>query len=61
MFLYIVEHFREMTREQREHLRHQALHGTDIVQSVIRLCAMNLLLHNVGPRRCKSTRCGANS
>ena len=49
MFLYIVEHFREMTREQRDHLRHQALHGTDIVQSVIRLCAMNLLLHNVGP------------
>jgi type I restriction enzyme M protein len=38
-----------MTREQRDHLRHQALHGTDIVQSVIRLCAMNLLLHNVGP------------
>jgi type I restriction enzyme M protein len=49
MFLYIVEHFREMTREQRDHLRHQALHGIDIVQSVIRLCAMNLLLHNVGP------------
>ena len=49
MFLYIVAHFREMTREQRDHLRHQALHGTDIVQSVIRLCAMNLLLHNVGP------------
>jgi len=49
MFLYVVEHFREMTREQRDHLRHQALHGTDIVQSVIRLCAMNLLLHNVGP------------
>jgi type I restriction enzyme M protein len=48
-FLYIVEHFREMTREQRDHLRHQALHGIDIVQSVIRLCAMNLLLHNVGP------------
>jgi type I restriction enzyme M protein len=49
MFLYIVEHFAEMTREQRDHLRHHALHGVDIVQSVIRLCAMNLLLHNVGP------------
>jgi type I restriction enzyme M protein len=49
MYLYIVEHFAEMTREQRDHLRHHALHGVDIVQSVIRLCAMNLLLHNVGP------------
>jgi type I restriction enzyme M protein len=49
MFLYIVDHFREMTREQRDHLRYEALHGIDIVQSVVRLCAMNLLLHNVGP------------
>ncbi|MEB3170344.1 MAG: N-6 DNA methylase [Synechococcaceae cyanobacterium] len=49
MFLHIVAHFREMTREQRDHLRYQALHGIDIVQSVVRLCAMNLLLHNVGP------------
>ncbi|MFN9631668.1 MAG: class I SAM-dependent DNA methyltransferase, partial [Cyanobacteriota bacterium] len=49
MFLYIVENVREMTREQRDHLRYQALHGIDIVQSVVRLCAMNLLLHNVGP------------
>lgn len=49
MFLYIVEHFREMTLEQRDHLRYEALHGIDIVPSVVRLCAMNLLLHNVGP------------
>jgi len=49
MFLHIVAHFREMTREQRDHLRYEALHGIDIVQSVVRLCTMNLLLHNVGP------------
>jgi type I restriction enzyme M protein len=49
MYLHIVNTFPAMTREQRDHLRHQALHGVDIVQSVIRLCAMNLLLHNVGP------------
>jgi type I restriction enzyme M protein len=49
MYLYIVNTFPAMTREQRDHLRHQALHGVDIVSSVIRLCAMNLLLHNVGP------------
>ena len=39
----------EMTREQREHLRLDALRGVEIVQGVTRLCAMNLLLHNVGP------------
>jgi len=49
MYLHIVNTFPAMTREQRDHLRHQALHGVDFVQSVIRLCAMNLLLHNVGP------------
>lgn len=49
MVLHIVNTFTAMTREQRDHLRHEALHGVDIVQSVIRLCAMNLLLHNVGP------------
>lgn len=38
-----------LTREQREHLRREALRGVEIVQSVTRLCAMNLLLHNVGP------------
>jgi type I restriction enzyme M protein len=39
----------ELTREQREHLRLDALRGVEIVHGVTRLCAMNLLLHNVGP------------
>lgn len=39
----------EMPREQREHLRLEALRGVEIVPDVARLCAMNLLLHNVGP------------
>lgn len=39
----------DLTREQREHLRLDALRGVEIVQGVTRLCAMNLLLHNVGP------------
>ncbi len=39
----------DLTREQREHLRLHALRGVEIVQGVTRLCAMNLLLHNVGP------------
>jgi type I restriction enzyme M protein len=37
-----------MDRDQKAHLRDQALHGTDLVDSVVRLCAMNLLLHGIG-------------
>jgi type I restriction enzyme M protein len=53
-FLLAAHHFlttrhQEMPREEREHLRLQALRGVEIVQDVTRLCAMNLLLHNVGP------------
>lgn len=35
--------------DQKRHLRLDALHGIDIVDSVVRLCAMNLLLHGIGP------------
>jgi type I restriction enzyme M protein len=38
-----------MSREQKRHLKHDALRGIDIVDGVARLCAMNLLLHGVGP------------
>lgn len=38
-----------LTREDREHLRLNALRGVEIVQGVTRLCAMNLMLHGVGP------------
>jgi len=37
-----------MDRDQKAHLRNQALHGVDLVDSVVRLCAMNLLLHGIG-------------
>lgn len=46
---WIQEHYPELTREQRDHLRLEALRGVEIVHGVTRLCAMNLLLHNVGP------------
>ena len=38
-----------LTRSQKKHLKLQALHGVEIVDSVTRLCAMNLLLHGIGP------------
>lgn len=46
---WLTTEHKEMTREQREQLRLDALRGVEIVQGVTRLCAMNLLLHNVGP------------
>ncbi len=38
-----------LTAEQKRHLRLSALWGRDIVDGVTRLCAMNLLLHGIGP------------
>jgi len=47
---YIVRHHGEtMSREEKRHLKYEALRGIDIVDSVARLCAMNLLLHGIGP------------
>ena len=45
---YIVQHHRTMNREQLEHLRNDALHGWEIVDSAARLGVMNLYLHGMG-------------
>jgi len=44
---YIASH-NTLDREQWDHLRHQALHGWEIVDNTARLCVMNLYLHGVG-------------
>jgi type I restriction enzyme M protein len=47
---HILEHHRKaMDREQLQHLKLRALHGVEIVDQVTRMCAMNLMLHGVGP------------
>jgi len=46
---YIADHNPNLDREQKRHLKLQALTGYEIVDSVTRLCAMNLLLHGIGP------------
>lgn len=43
------KHNPRLTKEQRDHLRLEALRGVELVASVTRLCAMNLMLHSVGP------------
>lgn len=35
-------------RDKLRQLRHDSFHGTDIVDEVVRLCAMNLYLHGIG-------------
>jgi type I restriction enzyme M protein len=45
---YITHHY-SMDVEQRRRLKLETLHGVDLVDGVSRLCAMNLLLHGIGP------------
>ena len=37
-----------LDRDEKEHLRFEALHGNEIVDNTARLCVMNLLLHGIG-------------
>jgi type I restriction enzyme M protein len=46
---YIVYHYPTLDKDQKRHLKLDALHGVEIVDNVTRLCAMNLLLHGIGP------------
>ena len=39
--------------DEKRFLRDEALRGWEIVDAAARLCAMNLLLHGIGPRRAK--------
>lgn len=43
-----VEHNYQLDKEQKLFLKKNTFHGTDIVDSVARLCAMNLYLHGIG-------------
>ena len=46
---HILREHPNLTRAQKKHLKLDALRGVEIVDSVARLCAMNLLLHGIGP------------
>src|SRR5690606_15540405 len=39
----------ELDRDQKRHLRFEALRGVELVPNVSRLCGMNLYLHGIGP------------
>jgi len=44
----VKNHF-ELDRDQKRHLRFEALRGVELVPNVSRLCGMNLYLHGIGP------------
>jgi type I restriction enzyme M protein len=37
------------SKKEQRHFKETALRGNDIVDSVVRLCAMDLYLHGIGP------------
>ena len=39
----------KLDKDQKKHLRYEALRGIELVDGVARLCAMNLFLHGIGP------------
>src|SRR5713101_5813876 len=45
---YIATHC-QLDKDQKRHLRYDALRGVELVDGVARLCAMNLFLHGIGP------------
>ncbi len=45
---YIVKHNPNLTKAEKKKLKEETLKGYELVQSVVRLCAMNLLLHGIG-------------
>ncbi|HEC99483.1 MAG TPA: SAM-dependent DNA methyltransferase [Proteobacteria bacterium] len=44
---YIVDHYPNMTREEKRRLKESTFKGWELVQSTARLCAMNLMLHGI--------------
>jgi len=45
---YVARHNPNLTRDQKKHLKENALRGWELVQSTARLAAMNLMLHGIG-------------
>jgi len=45
---YITEHYPNLTRDVHEALREETFQGWEIVDNTVRLCTMNLYLHEIG-------------
>jgi type I restriction enzyme M protein len=45
---FIVKHYPNLTNDEKKRLKEGTFKGVELVQDVVRLCAMNLLLHGIG-------------
>ncbi len=52
---YMADQKGGLSKKESRHLKENALRGTDIVDGVVRLCAMNLYLHGIGGDECPIT------
>lgn len=52
---YISRHYRDMPRDERRFLKHQAFQGWEIVDSTARLCVMNMFLHGIGDEQAEES------
>ncbi|MDO8933637.1 MAG: N-6 DNA methylase, partial [Rhodocyclaceae bacterium] len=48
---YITHENRNLTRDEKRHLKEDAFTGWELVQATARVCAMNLLLHGIGSEK----------
>ena len=46
---HLVRSNRQLSRDQKKHLKYEAFRGMELTDAVARLCAMNLTLHGIGP------------
>jgi len=45
---YLIRHNPNLTKDEKKKLKENTFKGVELVQSVARLCAMNMLLHGIG-------------
>jgi type I restriction enzyme M protein len=45
---FIIEHYPNMTRDEKRKLKEEAFRGCELVNNTARLCAMNMMLHGIG-------------
>ncbi|MBX3717032.1 MAG: SAM-dependent DNA methyltransferase [Burkholderiales bacterium] len=48
---YITQHYPNLTRDEKRHLKEGAFRGWELVQATARVCAMNLMLHGIGSEK----------
>jgi type I restriction enzyme M protein len=51
-YQYVIDHHRDLDRDQKKHLRTRFVKGWELVPNTARLCIMNLFLHGIDADPC---------